>query len=208
VIAANWDNWSEAGMAADAAASMQSAHLRTLGKLGITNREAEQVFERLLHAPVSQVAVTTRHLPAWIRNVRSMYRDLDATWNTRAADLNERLRAAELPIRVANLSTIWTIVYLVPSRYNWMLQFYLRIHGISLSWVGTGRLIFSLNFTEADFASAADRIVDAARAMHAGGWWSTGSVRTNRSIRRRVLQEMLQVKFLGALRNPKPSRTR
>ena len=29
-----------------------------------------------------------------------------------------------------------------PSRYNWMLQFYLRAHGLALSWVGTGRLIF------------------------------------------------------------------
>jgi acyl transferase domain-containing protein/acyl carrier protein len=78
VIAANWDNWSEAGMAADAASSMQSTHLRSLGEFGITNREGEQVFERLLNAPVSQVAVTTRHLPAWIKNVRTVYRDLDA----------------------------------------------------------------------------------------------------------------------------------
>ena len=77
VIAANWDNWSEAGMAADAAVSMQSVHTRTLGEFGITNREAEQVFERLLYSPVSQVIVTTRHLPAWIQNVRNMYRDLD-----------------------------------------------------------------------------------------------------------------------------------
>ena len=77
VIAANWDNWSEAGMAADAEATMQSMHLRSLSEFGITNREAEQVFERVLHSPVSQVAVTTRHLPAWVENVRTMYRDLD-----------------------------------------------------------------------------------------------------------------------------------
>ena len=77
VLAANWDNWSEAGMAADAASSMQSMHLRSLAEFGITNREAELVFERLLHAPVSQVVVSTRPLSAWVSNVRAMYRDLD-----------------------------------------------------------------------------------------------------------------------------------
>jgi glutamate-1-semialdehyde 2,1-aminomutase len=59
--------------------------------------------------------------------------------------LNRRLEDAALPVRVANLSSIWTVNYAVPSRYNWMLQFYLRAEGLALSWVGTGRLIFSLN---------------------------------------------------------------
>jgi len=138
--------------------------------------------------------------------LQSVYRDLDATWNERAAALNERLHIAGLPIRVVNLSTIWTIVYLVPSRYNWMLQFYMRAHGIALSWVGTGRLIFSLNFSQTDFESAADRIVSAAGTMRADGWWSTHVARSNRSIRRRILYEMLQVKVFGALRKSKLSR--
>ncbi|GAC1308650.1 MAG: aminotransferase class III-fold pyridoxal phosphate-dependent enzyme [Steroidobacteraceae bacterium] len=138
--------------------------------------------------------------------IQSLYRDLDATWNGRAAALNERLQIAGLPIRVVNLSTIWTIIYLVPSRYNWMLQFYLRIHGIALSWVGTGRIIFSLNFSQADFKSAADRIVRAADAMRADGWWSASATYTNRSIRRQILREMLQVKVFGALRQSKQSR--
>ena len=88
--------------------------------------------------------------------LRSLYRDLDVIWNERARDLNERLRAERLPVRVANLSTIWTICYTQPSRYNWMFQYYLREAGIALSWVGTGRLIFSLNYTAADFAEVAD----------------------------------------------------
>ena len=46
-----------------------------------------------------------------------------------------------------------------------MLQYYLRAEGLALSWVGTGRLIFSLNYTEADFAAVADKFVAAARAM-------------------------------------------
>ena len=66
--------------------------------------------------------------------------------------------AADLPVRVANLATIWTIYYAQPSRYNWMFQYYLRAAGLALSWVGTGRLIFSLNYTDSDFAEVAQRI--------------------------------------------------
>ena len=58
-----------------------------------------------------------------------------------------------------------------PSRYNWMLQYYLRAEGLALSWVGTGRLIFSLNYTEADFEAVAERFVAAAKAMQRDGWW-------------------------------------
>ena len=58
-----------------------------------------------------------------------------------------RLRDAGLPVRVANLSSIWTVLYTQPSRYNWMLQYYLRAEGLALCWVGTGRLIFSLDYT-------------------------------------------------------------
>ena len=42
---------------------------------------------------------------------------------------------------------------------------------MALSWIGTGRLIFSLNYTEADFEAVADRFIAAAKAMHSDGWW-------------------------------------
>jgi glutamate-1-semialdehyde 2,1-aminomutase len=118
------------------------------------------------------------------------YRDLDGVWAERARTFNARLDAAGLPVRIANLSSIWTIDYLRPSRYNWMLQFYLRAHGLALSWVGTGRLIFSLDYTDAEFAEVTDRFVAAALEMHRDGWWWPTSL-SNAAIRRRVLREML-----------------
>jgi len=130
--------------------------------------------------------------------VRELYRDLDLTWNSRAQALNERLAAAELPVRVANLSSIWTIYYPVPSRYNWMFQYYLRAAGLSLSWVGTGRLIFSLNYTDADFTAVADRIVSAAEGMQRDGWWWSEPQLTNKAIRRRIFREMIQARWASA----------
>jgi glutamate-1-semialdehyde 2,1-aminomutase len=126
--------------------------------------------------------------------VRALYADLDAVWNGRARALNERLSGAELPVRIANLSTIWTVCYTQPSRYNWMFQYYLRAAGIALSWVGTGRLIFSLNYTAAEFAEVADRILSAARAMQEDGWWWAQPQLTNKSIKRRLLKEMIQAR--------------
>src|SRR5271154_561952 len=130
--------------------------------------------------------------------VRALYQNLDALWNSRAQSLNDRLAAANLPVRIANLSTIWTIFYLKPSRYNWMFQYYLRAAGLALSWVGTGRIIFSLNYTAADFAAVADRIVAAAAEMQRDGWGGAPPPLTDKSIRRRLLKEMLQARFSSA----------
>jgi glutamate-1-semialdehyde 2,1-aminomutase len=127
--------------------------------------------------------------------VQSLYRGLDQTWNRRAADLNARLAAEDLPVQVANLSTIWTTLYKQPSRYNWMLQYYLRAEGLGLSWVGTGRFIFSLNYTDADFAEVANRFVRAAQRMQADGWWWTPPAASNKAVKRRILREMLAHRF-------------
>jgi len=127
--------------------------------------------------------------------IRGLYEGLDELWNGRAQQLNARLEEAALPVRVANLSSIWTVCYTRPSRYNWMLQYYLRAEGLALSWVGTGRLIFSLNYTDADFAAVCDRFVAAARAMERDGWWWSDPALSNRSIKRGILREMIAQRF-------------
>ena len=127
--------------------------------------------------------------------VRAMYNDLDAAWDRRAAQMNAALREAGLPVQVANLSTVWTVFYTQPSRYNWMLQFYLRAQGLALSWVGTGRMVFSLNYTQADFDAVVQRFVAAAQAMRSDGWWWHDASVTNQSIRRSLLREMLGHRF-------------
>ena len=108
--------------------------------------------------------------------------------------LNERLQALGLPVRVANLSSVWTVTYTLPSRYNWMLQFYLRREGLALSWVGTGRLVFSLDFSDADFEAVSQRFLAAAKAMQGDGWWWQGPGASNQSIRRSLLREMLRAR--------------
>jgi glutamate-1-semialdehyde 2,1-aminomutase len=124
-------------------------------------------------------------------DVRQAYDGLDERWNRRAARANERLTEAGVPVRVANLSSIWTVLYTRPSRYHWMLQYYLRERGLALSWVGTGRIVFGLDWDDAGFDEMLGRFVAAAVAMREDGWWD-GPMTTRGAIRRRMLAEMLR----------------
>jgi glutamate-1-semialdehyde 2,1-aminomutase len=123
--------------------------------------------------------------------VQKMYENLDATWEGRAAQLNQMLEGASLPVRVGAMSTVWAVGFTQPSRYHWMLPYYLREQGLALSWVGTGRLIFSLNYGDAEFAEVAGRFVAGCQAMQADGWWWQDAGLTKQSIQRRILREML-----------------
>ena len=127
--------------------------------------------------------------------VQALYADLDARWDARAARMNAALQEADVPVRVANLSTIWTVQFTAPSRYHWMLQYYLRAQGLALSWVGTGRLIFSLNVDDAQFEAVVAAFVAATRAMQADGWWWRDATLTPRRIGRTLVGEMLRARF-------------
>jgi glutamate-1-semialdehyde 2,1-aminomutase len=128
-------------------------------------------------------------------SVVASYEGLDERWNARAKVLNDRLSAAGLPVRVAHLVSVWTLLYDKPSRYNWMFQYYLRAEGLVLSWVGSGRLIFSHNYTDDDFRAVVERFVAAAEAMQADGWWWTPPTADDKKIRRAILREALAVRL-------------
>jgi len=122
----------------------------------------------------------------------AFYDGIDRRWNDRAGMFNARLAAAGLPVRIAHLSSIWTVDHLAPSRYNWMLQYYLRAEGLALSWVGTGRIIFSLDYSDDDIAEVADRFLAGCEAMRRDGWWWTPEGATDRSVRRGMMRELLR----------------
>lgn len=128
--------------------------------------------------------------------IRRHYDNLDTVWDERAGRMNEALGEAGLPLKVANISSVFTVLYQQPSRYNWMLQFYANAEGLLLPWIGTGRLIFNLSFSDREFDRVSARLVAAARSMQADGWWWNGEGRNgpaldNRAIRRMMLKETL-----------------
>jgi glutamate-1-semialdehyde 2,1-aminomutase len=106
--------------------------------------------------------------------------------------VNRALADAGAPLQVRALSSIWTVVYTQPSRYHWMLQYYLREAGLALSWVGTGRWIFGLDCSDADFDEVVRRAVAAGRAMEEGGWWDKAWQPDARSVRRGLRTEWWQ----------------
>lgn len=137
---------------------------------------------------------------AFLRRLRTpelqaVYQGLDERWRDRAQAFNQALQQAGLPLRVEALSSIWTVNYTQPSRYHWLLQYYLREQGLALSWVGTGRLVFSLSYSDADMAEVTRRFLEAGRRMQADGWWWSAPGLTHQSIRRRLLREMLARKL-------------
>jgi len=106
---------------------------------------------------------------------------------------NHTLVALSLPLRVVHLATVWTVLFKEPSRYNWLLQYYLRAEGVTLSWVGTGRCLSSLDFMEEDYRELQIKLLNAAQKMQSDGWWLNEQEHPGRdkSMRIRLLWELL-----------------
>ena len=128
-------------------------------------------------------------------DIAAQYQGLDEAWNQRAERFNARLQDAGVPVKVAHMSSVWTVLYTQPASFNWLFQHYLRLEGVALSWVGTGRIIWSMNFTDLDFEEVIQCFVRAGLAMQADGWWWTDGVMSNKSIKRRLLREILAIKL-------------
>src|SRR5271163_3048142 len=115
---------------------------------------------------------------------------------------NERLAEQPLPLRVVHLATVWTVLFKAPSRYNWLLQYYLRAEGLALSWVGTGRCMSSLDFAQDDYRELQDKLVNAAQTMKNDGWWLNEEQQPGResTMRSRLVWEMAK----SIVQVPKP----
>ena len=87
---------------------------------------------------------------------------------------NKELIQTGYPVRVDCLTTVWTVLFTQPSRYHWMLSYYMRAEGLALSWVGTGRCLFSLDFEDAHYAEVRAKLLRACEQMAAAGWWWEG----------------------------------
>jgi glutamate-1-semialdehyde 2,1-aminomutase len=106
---------------------------------------------------------------------------------------NARLADEALPVRVVHLGTIWTVLFSAPGRYNWLLQYYLRAEGVTLSWVGTGRCLCSMDFSATDYADLQLALVNAASHMKRDGWWLDAADRPEKEkrMKSRLTQEIL-----------------
>jgi len=124
--------------------------------------------------------------------LRRKYAGLEAVWGARVAGLNRRLEVLGLPVRIANMQTVLTVLYQIPSRYNWMFQFYLRAEGLELGWIGSSRFIMSLDYSQKDFEAVADRFVRAAQLMKEDEWWWHTPELTDRAIGRMMMRDTIQ----------------
>jgi glutamate-1-semialdehyde 2,1-aminomutase len=105
---------------------------------------------------------------------------------------------------VAHLETVWTVLFTEPSRYNWLLQYYLRAEGVTMSWVGTGRCLSSMEFTDKDYDALQGKLVEAAQKTKADGWWLSAAEHPGRD---RHMRAGLVREMAGSLiRMPRPVR--
>jgi glutamate-1-semialdehyde 2,1-aminomutase len=122
----------------------------------------------------------------------SLYDEMNERCAQWAQATNRALADAKLPLRVMNLATVWTVLFTEPGRYNWLLQYYLRAEGVTLSWVGTGRCLGTMDFTDKDYEALRIKLVDAAGRMHGDGWWlGAEHPRREKIMRRRLIKEAL-----------------
>ena len=132
----------------------------------------------------------------------ALYAETNARCSAWVRSTNERLCEASLPVRLVNLGTVWTVLFKEPSRFNWLLQYYMRSEGVMLSWVGTGRCLSSMDVTNEDYEALQTKLVTAARTMKDDGWWLTTDEYPERE--RRMKWRLIR-DVLGSLVNvPKP----
>jgi glutamate-1-semialdehyde 2,1-aminomutase len=134
-----------------------------------------------------------------------LYDDTNQRCTEWAQSVNQAFSKYALPLRVVNLATVWTILFQQPGRYNWLLQYYLRAEGVTLSWVGTGRCLTNMSFAPEDYDELQEKLVAAAFCMKQDGWWLEG---VDQPERRKAMKSRLTWEMIGSIVHvPKPLRT-
>jgi glutamate-1-semialdehyde 2,1-aminomutase len=131
-----------------------------------------------------------------------LYEAADANAAQWVTETNTALAAACAPVEVTHLGTIWTVVFKRPSRFNWLMQYYLRAEGVCMSWVGTGRCLFSMDFAELDYASLRTKLVRAATRMRDDKWWLSDAEQPDaaHAVRARLTMDLVK----SVLQPPRP----
>jgi glutamate-1-semialdehyde 2,1-aminomutase len=143
----------------------------------------------------------------WVTGPRiwELYENANQRCTEWALSVNRAFAEHALPLRVVNLATVWTILFQQPGRYNWLLQYYLRAEGVTLSWVGTGRCLSNMAFTLQDYNELQAKVVTAALRMKQDGWWLEG---VEQPMRRKAMKARLTQELIGSIMQvPKPLRT-
>jgi glutamate-1-semialdehyde 2,1-aminomutase len=131
-----------------------------------------------------------------------LYEEMNERCARWARETNAHLAGAALPLRVVHLATVWTVLFTEPGRYHWLLQYYLRAEGLTLSWVGTGRCLANMEFTDKDYDELRTKLVSAAHTMKADGWWLTAADHPGRE---KAMRQRLAREVIGSLvRVPRP----
>merc|ERR1712151_1374778 len=105
---------------------------------------------------------------------------------------NKAFKDKNYPIELTNWFSVWSILYTEPGRFHWMFQYYLKDAGVNLSWVDTGRLLFSLEWQKADYDRLLERLLSACEAMTLGGWWEAPVANIKTKLASEVVPAMLK----------------
>ena len=118
---------------------------------------------------------------------------------------NQRFAEQGLPLQVMNMATVWTVLFKEPSRYNWLLQYYLRAEGVTLSWVGTGRCLSNMDFTPEHYDELQTKLLNAALHMQQDGWWLNAEEQPDRE--KKMKSGLIWEVARSLVRIPRPLQT-
>mmetsp|Transcript_57339 Transcript_57339/g.100439 ORF Transcript_57339/g.100439 Transcript_57339/m.100439 type:complete len:602 (+) Transcript_57339:108-1913(+) len=99
---------------------------------------------------------------------------------------NAAFKEKDYPVQLTNWFSVWSILFTRPGRYHWMLQYYMKDAGVNLSWVGTGRLLFSLEWKKEDYDRLLERMLNACEMMNKGGWWAMPVVNIKKALAKEI----------------------